>query len=313
MRDKTRAYVGNRFYLDLDRAPAGWLLTSEGGQASTESVNERLAGGHPVRKHAGNVKVDDISITCGAAMSKPFYEWLAKSLAYDYTRKDGAIVTCDYDYQELARLDFAEALIAEVGLPALDASSKEPGKFNLKIATEYTEMKYSQGNATYQAPIFPEKQKRWTAANFRLQIDGMDTKRVLKVDAITIKQNIVENAIGERLMYQKEPAQIDFPSLIITIPENDIEPWYKWHKSFVMDGQSAPENEKSGSLAFLQSNIGNPELFSLSFSNLGIIKFTPDKHESSSDKLRYVRIEMYCKSMAVTYTKLRCVIVAQTR
>lgn len=301
MRDKTRAYVGNRFYLDLDRQPAGWLLTSEGGQASTESVNERLAGGHPVRKHAGNVKVDDISITCGAAMSKPFYDWLEKSLKYDYSRKDGAIVTCDYDFQEIARLDFNEALIAEVGFPALDASSKEPGKFNLKIATEYTEMKYNNaGGGSYKAPIFPDKQKRWQAANFRLQIDGMDTRRVLKVDAITIKQNIVENAIGERLIYQKEPAQIDFPSLIITIPENEIEPWYKWHKEFVMDGKSAPESEKSGSLAFLTSDLGT-ELFSLSFANLGIIKFTPDKHESSSDKLRYVRVEMYCEAMTFTY------------
>lgn len=301
MRDKTRAYVGNRFYLDLDHQAAGWLLTSEGGQASTESVNERLAGGHPVRKHAGNVKVDDIAITCGAAMSKPFYDWLEKSLQYDYSRKDGAIVTCDYDFQEIARLDFNEALIAEVGFPALDASSKEPGKFNLKIATEYAEMKYNaSGAAPYQAPIFPDKQKRWSAANFRLQIDGMDCKRVLKVDAITIKQNIVENAIGERLIYQKEPAQIDFPSLIITIPENEIEPWYKWHKDFVMDGKSAPEAEKSGSLAFLTSNLGT-ELFSLSFSNLGIIKFTPDKHESASDKLRYVRVEMYCEAMTFKY------------
>ena len=299
MRDKTRAYVGNRFYLDLDRAPAGWLLTSEGGQASTESVNERLAGGHPVRKHAGNVKVDDISITCGAAMSKPFYEWLAKSLAYDYTRKDGAIVTCDYDYQELARLDFAEALIAEVGFPALDASSKEPGKFNLKIATEYTEMKYSQGNATYQAPIFPEKQKRWTAANFRLQIDGMDTKRVLKVDAITIKQNIVENAIGERLMYQKEPAQIDFPSLVITIAG-------KRHRALVQVAQSRsswterarPRTKNPGASLFLQSNIGNPELFSLSFAKILVLSSSHRTSTTpSSDKLRYVRIEMYCEAM----------------
>ena len=300
MRDKNRAYVGNRFFLDLNNAHAGWLLNSEGGQAHTESVNERLAGGHPVRKHPGNVKVDDIAITCGAAMSKQFYDWLEKSLNYSYDRKDGAIITCDYDYQELVRLNFFEALIAEIGFPAVDASSKEPGKFNLKIATEYTELKYSQGGSVLPVPIDPVKQKRWTASNFRLQVDGFDCRRVLKVDAITIKQNIVENTIGERLIFQKEPAQIDFPNVVVTIPENEIEPWYKWHKEFVMDGKSDPSKEKSGSLAYLTSDL-SAELFSLSFTNLGIIKFTPDKHDSASDKLRYVRVEMYCEEMRFKY------------
>jgi hypothetical protein len=197
-------------------------------------------------------------------------------------------------------LNFFEALISEIGFPALDAASKEPGKFNLKIATEYTEMKYSPGGSVLPVPIDPPKQKRWTASNFRLQINGFDCRRVLKVDAITIKQNIVDNTIGERLIYQKEPAQIDFPNLSITIAENDIEPWYKWHKEFVMDGKSAPENEKSGSLSYLTSDLSK-ELFSLSFTNLGIVKFVPDKHDSSSDKLRYVRVEMYCEQMAFSY------------
>jgi hypothetical protein len=102
------------------------------------------------------------------------------------------------------------------------------------------------------------------------------------------------------LIFQKEPAQIDFPSLIITIPENEIEPWYKWHKEFVMDGKSDPSKEKSGSLSYLTSDL-TTELFSLSFSNLGIIKFTPDRHDSASDKLRYVRVEMYCEEMRFSY------------
>ena len=44
------------------------------------------------------------------------------------------------------------------------------------------------------------------------------------------------------------------------------------------------------------------ELFNLSFENLGIIKFTPDKLDSGSDKLRYVKVEMYCESMKFKYS-----------
>ena len=96
---------------DLNNAPAGWLTNSEGGQAHTEKRQRGLAGGHPVRKHPGNVV--DIAITRRRAPSN--FMTGEKSLNYSYDHKDGAIITCDYDYQELVRLNFFEALIAEIG------------------------------------------------------------------------------------------------------------------------------------------------------------------------------------------------------
>ena len=47
----------------------------------TESVNERMAGGYPVRKHAGNVHVDEVTIAhCGTGMTQQFYSWIKKSM-----------------------------------------------------------------------------------------------------------------------------------------------------------------------------------------------------------------------------------------
>lgn len=300
MANPKRAYIGNKFCLELQNTLSGWLYNAEGGQAQTESVNERVAGGHPVRKHPGNVKVNEISVTCGTGMSSQFYEWLKKSLEYNHERKEGAVITCDYDFKEVARQTFYQTLISEVGLPGLDATSRDAAKFNLKFAPEYTEMKYN-GGGTMRGATDQARQKLWTAANFRLQIDGMDCKRIYKVEPIVIKQNIVDNTIGERLIFEKEPAQIDFPNLVITIPEVDIEPWYKWHEDFVVRGKSSPTNEKGGSLDYLASDM-HTELFNLSFENLGIIKFTPDKLDSGSDKLRYVKVEMYCESMKFKYS-----------
>jgi hypothetical protein len=284
---------------------SGWLHTAEGGQASTEVVQERLAGGYLVRKHPGNVKFDDITVTCGTGMSQQFYDWVKASISYDHQRKEGAIVAADYDFKEVNRLNFYHGLITEVGFPALDASSKEPCKMTVKISPERTDMEFSGRTKSIRpAPIQADKQKMWLPSFFRLKIDGgsesLNCTRVSKVDAIVIKQKVIENAVGEELVFDKEPAQIDFPNLVITLPEADAQGWYQWHKSFVIDGKSEQENEKSGTLEYLAAD-KSTVLFTLTFQQLGIIKFQPDKLESASDKLRTVKIEMYCESINFEY------------
>lgn len=300
---QTRSYAGNRFYLELDK-PSGWLFTAEGGQPSTDLITERLAGGYPSRKHVGIVKFDDMTITCGTGMTEQFYQWLQQSLRYEHQRRNGAVVSANYDYKEVARQDFHQALITEIGFPGLDASSKDTAKFNIKYAVEWTEMKYSASGQSIRAAgnIDPPKQKLWTIANFQVQIDGLEQvcKRVTKVEAITIKQTVVENQIGERLVYEKEPAQIDFPNLVLTVPEADIEPWYKWHHDVVVKGKSDKSSEKGGHLEYKTSNLAET-LFRLDFKNMGPLKFTPDKLESANDKIRYVKVELYCEHMDFQY------------
>lgn len=296
-----RPYVANKFCLELQQQVAGWLLTADGGLASTEPVEEHLAGGHPVRKHAGNVKVNEVTVQCGTSMSQPFYKWLQTSIEYKHERKEGAIVTTNYDYKEVSRLDFFEALLTEIGLPGVDAASKESCKFTLKLSPEYTQTKYSGGSQSIlPTPTGALQQKRWQAANFKLMIDGMDCKAVNKVEPIVIKQMVVDNTIGERLLFQKEPAQIQFPNVVFTIPEMFAEPWYKWYDEFVCKGNSTPANEKRGHLEYLASDC-KTVLFILQFHNLGIVKFTPDKLDASTDKIRQVKIEMYCEDMDFEY------------
>ncbi len=270
--------------------------------ATTDVVQEHIASGFTVHKHVGNLKYEDITVTCGSSMSKPFYDWMQASIAYDHQRKEGAIITADADFKEIARQEFHQALITEIGLPGVDASSKEACKFTLKISPEYTETKYTQVGKQAITPtsIGGGAQKRWHSANFKLVIDGMDCSRVNKIDPLVIKQSVVENTVGERLVYQKEPAQIEFPNLVFYITENNSEPWFNWYKDFVLNGKSEPAKEKRGHLEYLAPDCSTV-LFSVEFTNLGIFKYTPDKLDTSSDKLRNVKIEMYCEKLSFEY------------
>ena len=201
--------------------------------------------------------------------------------------------------KEIGRLDFHQALISEIGLPALDASSKEPARMTLKISPEWTKNKPRKTPGESIAgryPIDPRKQKRWMPCNFRLRIDGLEEacKRVSKIEALTIKQKNVELSVGEHRYNLREPASLEIPNLVITLTEHAGQGFYDWHEKFVLEGHNTPEYEKTGTLEYLDSNMKDI-LFVCHFHHLGILKLTPDK--LGAEEIRRMKVEMYCESM----------------
>src|SRR5215216_2045558 len=83
-------------------------------------------------------------------------------------RKNGAIITADYEGKELSRLSFHNALITEIGFPALDASSKDTAKMSIKITPEYTRRQANSGASLLKDRLGRTSQKQWLASNFRL-------------------------------------------------------------------------------------------------------------------------------------------------
>lgn len=71
--DQARGAAVARYALELDGVTAGWLSSFEGGQATGEVVTENLGAGVPARKHIGNVKYEDITVTFSAGMTSDLY------------------------------------------------------------------------------------------------------------------------------------------------------------------------------------------------------------------------------------------------
>jgi len=296
-----RGYVAGKYGIELDGIMAGWVWSAEGGHATSDVVSEKLGPDHLIRKHIAGVKYEDITIQCGTGMSKGFYEWIKASFDHKYTRKDGAIVTADYNYKELARLTFHQALITEVGFPALDAASKDPCKMSVKFSPEITRQTVSMGGGASIVGKYASdsvKQKKWLPSNFRLSIDGLDEacSRVNKIEALTIKQKVIDNPVGEMRDYQKEPASLEVPNLVVTFPESHGDMFYKWAEDFIVRGNNGDAAEKNGSLDFLTPNLKD-SLFTINFHHLGIFKLTPEKVESGSENIRRLKAEMYCEDM----------------
>jgi hypothetical protein len=271
----------------------------EGGMASADVVGEKIGPDSIRHKHISDVKYAPITISVGTGMTRAFYDWVSTGLSRSSSFKDGAIIDTDFERNELSRLQFTKGLITEIGFPALDGSSKDTARMTIKIAPEYTRHKKGSGTLDPSAPAG----KKWLPSNFRLSIAGLEgaTKRVNKIEALTIKQKTVERATGEIREAAIEPSTLEIPNLVVTLPEADAAGFFDWHQSFVVDGNCGADREKTGTLEYLASD--GTVLFTLNLSGLGIFKLTPDKVEAGGENIRRVKAEMYCENLTFSIAK----------
>jgi hypothetical protein len=298
-----RAFTAGHYALELDGIVAGWVFSAEGGHPAAEVISDKVGTDHHVRKHIANIKYEDITVNCGMGMSKHFYQWIKDSFSQDWVRKNGTLYTCTFDNKIYKAMDFHEALVTEVGLPALDAASKDAAKLQLKIAPMITRSKRGSGSIGPSSyPLGRGQQKRWSPANFRLRIDGLDesVKFTNKIDAMVLKQKVVDDQVGELRDFDREPAALEIPNLVITLPEMNSEKIHHWFQEFVVEGNCSQDNEKTGTLEFLDPGLSKV-LGTVTFHHLGIFKMTPDKQESASENIRRVKCEMYCEKMTVDF------------
>ena len=298
-----RAFTSGKLALDIEGIHAGWVHSVEGGGRIAEVVSEKLSLEHYTRKHIAGLKYEDITITCGIAMSKHFWEFLHKSLQDNCKRIDGSVHVADYDWNIVRTLDFHNALITEIGFPGLDASSKDSCKLTLKLSPEWTRTHKGSGKIKIpDHPLGKGKQKRWLPSNFRLRIDGLDhaCEHVNKIEPLVIKQKVVDSAVGEMRHQLREPAGFEFPNLIVSTSEARAHPFWHWEKQFIIHGKNSDDDEKTGTLEYLSSDLSET-LFTVEMHHIGLFKVSSDKLEAGSEAIRRVKAEMYVEHMKFEY------------
>jgi phage tail-like protein len=305
-----RAYTGGKYNLEFDpgHQNQGWIKDVNGGAATADVVSEKMGADHITRKHLATVKYEEIDFKCGTGMTTGFYDWINSAFNHtnnDVGRRDGAIIHYDYDYNEISRLNFTQGLITEFGMPALDASSKDAALMSLKFKPETTRKLFNLSGKKTTSNTNAAVQKKWLPSNFRLRFTDTAFEQALmkvnKIEALVVKQKVVENAVGEQRDYQQEPASVEIPNLVITLAESHADEFYRWHESFVIKGINGQDQEKQGILEYLTPDL-TTVLFTVSFENLGIFKVTPDKVEAGAESIRRVKVEMYCEDLKFNYT-----------
>ena len=292
-----RAFVAGRFVLEIDGNEVGFVNAVEGGLAFGDVV--KVAGeDFFFKKHIGNPGFRDIRLEVGEDLDKSFYNSIALALQGQHVSLNGAILGVDFNNNVVSRLEFQQALITEVGFPALDATSKDSARLSIVLSPEHTVLN-RKTSGKVSVGKGPSSQKKWLTSNFRFSIDGIDTKKVSKIDELTIK--LPRPSIGDNTeclhcdnFAPSDPSKIDFPHVVVTMGE-PAETVYDWFEEFVIDGNNDDSKEKGGTLEYLASDLKTP-LFTLKFRNLGIFELMPVM-VAGGDTLPRLLAAMYCESM----------------
>jgi len=301
---RNNAYSAAHFALEMDQNDnVGLFRSIEGGGVKADILSYQNGPNYDRWRQLGRPKFEDLKLQVGMAMSERFYKWIAKFFTGQPERHDGAIVAADFYYKERARREFTSGLIKELGFPKLEGQDKNAAYMTVSIAVEGIVFKKGDEGKTLGAPAGFENQKLWTANNFRLALDKFPTvtTRVTKIDAFTVKQNILEYHMGGVRAPSKTPSSIDFPPIVFYLPEADAQPLLDHFKQRVLDEKTTMPGRFNGSITTFDDS--GADLFELKFMNADIASVTPDKHDSTTEEMKMVKVEMYTESMQFTYKR----------
>jgi hypothetical protein len=282
----------DRYDLKLVGVEIGRVPSFEGGAAFADVVSETSGPAFYAHKHVGLVKYEDLTLHVGLDLAAPLYDWIAASWQESPPTKSGSIVRFDFNFNAIDERDFANALLTQVAIPALDAVSKDPCRLGLKLSPEFTSHKKASGRVSGTPP----GGKAWIASHFRLAIDGLDTTKVSRIEAFTVRRPVIIERSGGGPA-QRIPGKLDVPDLEILVSEAASQSWSDWFDDFVIAGNNDETHEKGGTLTFLAPDL-QEELGRITFFNLGIHRFSPEPDDPSDDTIRRVRATLYCERVA---------------
>lgn len=301
---RDRVPASGRHILEMDNVSAGVLAGYSGGAIRTEVLDEPTPTGQPVKKHLGKSQPEPLVVECPVGMSRQFMDSIKAFTQRQVTRHTGAIISCDYDYKALSRLEFSDALITGLTMPALDGASKETASLSVTISPAVLRLNRLKGGAN-QGEKFGgvgAKQKQFLPSNFRLRIDRLDDAcaRVSKIDALNWVLTTQETDTGTQRDTNRKPGALTVPDLVVTVADANADPFYQWYDEFVVRGGGNDGAERKGTLEYLAPN-RQDVLFTLTFSHLGIYSIEPDGAGDASETVRRVKVKMYCEDITFDY------------
>jgi hypothetical protein len=124
-----------------------------------------------------------------------------------------------------------------------------------------------------------------------LELDGLDCTRVSRIDSFTVKQPF---RIGKGDV--REPGLLSFPNLSVTLSEQSAKTWQAWFTNFVLEGNNADSQEKTGRLTVLSPDL-TKALARIDLFNVGIFRLALAPERAGGDLVRRVVAGLYCERM----------------
>lgn len=291
-----RTFTAATYALELGGVAAGFLASATGGDAVGSVVIEGTAGGSAwPNKHLGNVSYEDIQITVTHAPTGALLDWINGFLGTKAPSMDGAILILDFNHHVVERLEFTNARISQITVPALDGSSKAAVALAISFRPELTRRVTGSGTALNltrtAAPL--------SSGMFRLSLDKLDTSGVASIDAITISQALVRDEIGILRGPVDVAGNLDVTNVRFMVSAAKAEPFWAWHEDFVIKGNNDEAAERNGELTLLAVD-AQTSLLTFGFAGVGVVRVSSLADlGKSTDVIARTTVEVYVEQVSL--------------
>jgi hypothetical protein len=286
-----RSYTASKFYLELGLASgtAGtYVRRVEGGDPIADVVkDEKLAGGGLIPQHVANVKRTDI---IADVRPNEFTDLIRDFLQEKYTAVDGRLVGLDLTLKPTSQVGFSRAMLTGVDLPALDASSLESAYLTIHLTPEAAQDQ-QPGSASATAGA-----KASLVRNFSLTIPGLETKRVSRIEPLSISTKLTPDQIGVVRETTTQPGKLGWGFLTVTFSAADAPSWMAWRDDFLIKGNNTSAAEKSLVLTLLSSDL-TTRLLELNGSGVGLV--TLRRLPATGDVAAKYQAQLYVEQWSV--------------
>jgi hypothetical protein len=259
-----------------------------GGEAYAEVLNEPGGLLPYTKKSVGPLRFADLEVQVSVDAHPSLLSWIRDAWFGKPARDRIAIETADGSGTR--SIELAQARIHEVVLPELDLGSRERRYLGLRILPRG--IRRTQGGAVH-ALQHPERD--FHAANFSVEIQGIDCSGVLSVDAVIVRAELPEDHGGRQ-------TKIVFPDLHLHVDEDKAGPFRDWFDDFVITGNNSDDQELAGAITYLDPLLIEP-LAVLQLHHLGIYRVHDEPPPPSGP--RRVRVDLYCERMELTHSERR--------
>jgi hypothetical protein len=291
----TRSYTAARFYLELGLASgtAGtYVHRVEGGDPIADVVkDEKLGGGGLIPQHVANVKRTDI---IAEVRPNEFTDLIREFLQEKYTAVDGRLVGLDLTLKPTSQVGFSRAMLTGVDLPALDVSSLDPAYLTIHLTPEAAQDQ-QPGSAPAGATTGA---KQSLVRSFSLTIPGLETKRVTRIEPLSISTKLTPDQIGVVRVATTQPGKLGWGYLTVTFSAADAASWMAWRDDFLIKGNNTNEAEKSLVLTLLSSDL-TTRLLELNGSGVGLVTLRRLPAATSTDAAAKYQAQLYVEQWSV--------------
>jgi hypothetical protein len=291
---QSRNHTGGRFMLDVAGHNVGFVQSFSGLNLEGVVAENAMGQDLHVKKHIATIKPTEAKVKMGIGLGKGMYEWIRLAFLKKFEHRSGAFTAADFDFKATSTITFHDALVTSITVPALSGDAKDACYFDITFDAERIEHAPA-GGEDLKSKI-ATKQKAWLAANFKLEIDGMDTKTCAKIESFTWKCSVTRDYQGSTQWAQITPAAVTVPNIVFEIGYREHKGWADWAKSWFVDGLRKDEHEKNGRIVFLGPD-QKEELGEIKLTHCGLVKIEDGEAKANAEAIKRFKVTMYVEEM----------------